>query len=59
MTFLELAINSGLVVTALAGLGVVYSAVNKSGRDRPHDPERIERLLATAPYEGPDNILSR
>ncbi|MEY8802957.1 hypothetical protein AB9K35_22015 [Leisingera sp. XS_AS12] len=39
----------------LAGATVAYAAYlgRVSGRDRPHDPERLRRFIENAPYEQP------
>ncbi|MFG6583054.1 hypothetical protein [Sulfitobacter sp. 1A12779] len=36
----------------LAGVTIAYMAylARVSGRDRPHDPERLRRFIANAPY---------
>lgn len=58
MTPFEIALSFGSV--AAAGIGLVYVAhvVKTSGRDRPHDPDAVQRLLDTAPYERLDKVLS-
>lgn len=45
----------------LAGVGTAYVTrlVRISGRDRPQDAERVKALIATAPYERLDNVLSK
>ena len=49
MTPFDIAV--GLVSFAIAGMGsaVVARIVRTSGRDRPHDPEVVRRLIKNAP----------
>lgn len=30
---------------------------NNAGRDRPHDPERLRRFIANAPYDELDRVM--
>jgi hypothetical protein len=45
MTLFEIIISAGSVVIAICGLWYVRYVVRTSGRDRPHDPERVRRLV--------------
>jgi hypothetical protein len=51
MNELELILTIGSVVSAVLGLLFVAHLTKVSGRDRPHDPERVKRLVQNAPLE--------
>jgi hypothetical protein len=45
MDLFEIMISAGSVAIALCGLWYVRKIIRTSGRDRPHDPERVRRLV--------------
>lgn len=46
-----LALTIGSVVSAVSGLFYIAHLVKVSGRDRPHDPERVKKFVQNAPFE--------
>lgn len=50
MAIFDIIVSIASVV--LAGVAIAYMAylARVSGRDRPHDPERLRRFIANAPY---------
>jgi hypothetical protein len=48
MNLFETIISAVSVVIAICGLWYIRHIVRTSGRDRPHDPERLQRLLEMA-----------
>ncbi|SEL61913.1 hypothetical protein SAMN05444413_11214 [Roseivivax marinus] len=48
MTVFEMTLSAGSVAGAVLGLWYVRYIVRTSGRDRPHDPEAVERLVERA-----------
>ncbi len=59
MTLIELAISAGSVAAAASGLYYVAHIVRISGRDRPHDPARVDSMVKSAPMERLDNVLAK
>lgn len=59
MTPLEMMIGTCSVAAAAATVGYVLYVVRHAGRDRPYDPERVKRLVETAPMERLDNVLAK
>lgn len=59
MTPFELFLSVLAVVTA--GLGVIYvrHIVRTSGRDRPHDPERVARTVQETDHALLERVLDR
>lgn len=57
MTGFEIFLSAGSVATAIGGLAYVAHVVRTSGRDRPHDPERVDAMVKNAPLERLDNVL--
>jgi nicotinamidase-related amidase len=57
MTGFETLFCVAWVATCAAAIVYMLYAVKDCGRDRPHDPERVRRLVATAPYEFLDVVL--
>jgi hypothetical protein len=45
MTLFEIIISAGSVMIAICGLWYIRHIVRTSGRDRPHDPARVKRLV--------------
>jgi hypothetical protein len=45
MTLFEVIISAVSVMIALCGLWYVRHIVRTSGRDRPHDPDRVKRFV--------------
>lgn len=45
MNLFETIISAGSVIIAICGLWYVRHIVRTSGRDRPHDPERVQRFV--------------
>ncbi len=47
-------------VTSVAAAGVTIAYMSHlakvSGRDRPHDPERLKRFIRNAPYHKANNV---
>lgn len=58
MTPFEIAVSFGSFATAGIGLAFVAHLVKTSGRERPHDPEAVQRFVDTAPREHLDNVLA-
>ena len=59
MTSLEILLSSTAVAVAIAGNLYVLKVVRSSGRDRPHDPERVQKLIENAPMELLEKVLDR
>jgi len=59
MTPFESAVSFGSFVAAGIGIAYVAYVVKSSGRDRPHDPAAVQRLLDVAPYERLDKVLDK
>ncbi len=55
----EIGMIAGSLLLAAAGTTYVTRLVRISGRDRPENPERVKRVLATAPYDRLDNVLAK
>lgn len=50
MTTLDSIVSVASVVLGTAAIIYVIYLYRVSGRDRPHDPERLRRFIANAPY---------
>ena len=59
MSIANLAWIGFCTVAAAGGVGFVLWVVRHSGADRGHDPARVRRLVASAPYHWLDNVLSK
>lgn len=51
MSVIELLLAIGSVVSAVLSFFFVAHLTKVSGRDRPHDPELVKRLVQNAPFE--------
>lgn len=59
MTSLEMIISGIAVCLAVVLSAYSYHLAKTSGRDRPHDPERVRRFVKNAPMERLDKVLDR
>ena len=50
MATIDIIVSIASVVLATAVIVSVNHLYRVSGRDRPHDPERLRRFIANAPY---------
>jgi hypothetical protein len=57
MTGFEIFLCVTWVAFCAAAIVYMHHIVKVSGRDRPRDPERVRRLVASAPYEILEDIL--
>lgn len=48
MTTFDLYVSIGSVVIAIVGILYVFHVVRHAGRDRPHDPAAVQRLIESA-----------
>ncbi|MFG6534811.1 hypothetical protein ACGYK5_13300 [Sulfitobacter sp. 1A16787] len=51
MATIDIIVSIGSIVAAGVGIAWMQYLANHSGRDRPHDPERLRRFIANAPYD--------
>ncbi len=45
---IQIALAAASVISAIVGLAYVRHVVRNAGRDRPHDPERVDRMVERA-----------
>ena len=57
MTPVEIILSVASVVIALGVSLWMRHLGNTAGRDRPRDPERLQRFLDSAPYENLDKVM--
>ena len=57
MTSLEILLSITAVAVAIAGNLYVLRVVRSSGRDRPYDPERVQKLIENTPMEILEKVL--
>jgi hypothetical protein len=59
MTTFEMMLSLSSVAAGAATIFYVANLVKISGRDRPEDPERLQRFIEDAPYERLDRVLQK
>ena len=55
----EIGASLGSLAAAGASVAYVSHLIRTSGRDRPHDPARVQHLVDRAPYHRLDNVLAK
>lgn len=51
MATIDIIVSIASIVAAGVVIALTGYLANHSGRDRPHDPERLRRFIANAPYD--------
>lgn len=59
MTLIEIVLSASSAIAAAGSLVYVAHIVRISGRERPYDPARAQKMVDEAPLERLGNVLSK